>query len=213
MSFASLTKGSVISSLIFPLFLFIAGGVSLQAQLSTGTISGTVKDQSEAVLPGATVTVTNVETGITRIVESEGNGQYRVPNLIPGSYEVQAESAGFQTGVRSGITLSVGRQAVVDITLRVGDVAERVTVTGEAPLIETTTATVSGVVEQQQMRDIPLNSRSFLELVPLQTGATFTETAGNSAVQGFGKRLSIVGARYNQNSFLLDGADINDMSQ
>ncbi|MCZ6753522.1 MAG: TonB-dependent receptor, partial [Acidobacteria bacterium] len=183
------------------------------AQLSTGTISGTVKDQSAAVLPGATVTVTNVETGITRVVESGGTGQYRVPNLIPGSYEVQAESAGFQTGIRSGITLSVGRQAVVDITLRVGDVAERVTVTGEAPLIETTTATVSGVVEQQQMRDIPLNARSFLELVPLQTGATFTETGGNSAVQGFGKRISIVGARYNQNSFLLDGADINDMSQ
>lgn len=197
MSFASLTKGSVISSLIFPLFLFIAGGVSLQAQLTTGTISGTVKDQSAAVLPGATVTVTNVETGITRVVESGGTGQYRVPNLIPGSYEVQAESAGFQTGIRSGITLSVGRQAVVDITLRVGDVAERVTVTGEAPLIETTTATVSGVVEQQQMRDIPLNARSFLELVPLQTGATFTETGGNSAVQGFGKRISIVGARYN----------------
>ena len=213
MTVAGSRKTAAFSAVICSLLLVFAWGVSLQAQLSTGTISGTVMDQSEAVLPGANVTVTNVETGITRVVESGGNGQYRVPNLIPGDYEVQAESAGFQTGVRSGITLSVGRQAVVDITLRVGDVAERVTVTGEAPLIETTTATVSGVVEQQQMRDIPLNARSFLELVPLQTGATFTETAGNSAVQGFGKRISVVGARYNQNSFLLDGADINDMSQ
>ena len=213
MTVAGSRKTAVFSAVICSLLLVFAWGVSLQAQLSTGAISGTVMDQSEAVLPGANVTVTNVETGIARVVESGGNGQYRVPNLIPGDYEVQAESAGFQTGVRSGITLSVGRQAVVDITLRVGDVAERVTVTGEAPLIETTTATVSGVVEQQQMRDIPLNARSFLELVPLQTGATFTETAGNSAVQGFGKRISVVGARYNQNSFLLDGADINDMSQ
>ena len=169
------------------LLLVFAWGVSLQAQLSTGTISGTVMDQSEAVLPGANITVTNVETGIARAVESGGNGQYRVSNLIPGDYEVQAESAGFQTGVRSGITLSVGRQAVVDITLRVGDVAERVTVTGEAPLIETTTATVSGVVEQQQMRDIPLNARSFLELVPLQTARPLPKRPGTAPSRDLAK--------------------------
>jgi hypothetical protein len=84
---------------------------------------------------------------------------------------------------------------------------------GEAPLIETTTATVSGVVDPQQMRDIPLNARSFIDLVPLQPGAVYTDAGADSAVQGFGRKLSVTGTRFNQNVFLLDGADINDMSQ
>ena len=192
-------------------FLFaISWAGYLHAQLTTGAISGTVKDQTEAVLPGAAVMVTNVETGSVRTSVSGSEGGYRISNLPPGSYEVQAELAGFQTGVRSGITLSIGREAVVDLTLRVGDVTERVTVTGEAPLIETTTATVGGVVDSQQMRAIPLNARSFLELVPLQTNAHFAESGAVSSAHGFGKKLSISGTRYVSNSFLLDGADVND---
>ncbi len=119
---------------------------------------------------------------------------------------------GFQTGVRSGITLTIGREAVVDFTLQVGNVAEQVTVTGEAPLIETTTASVSGIVDSQQMRDIPLNARSFLELVPLQTNAVFAEAGASSASKGFGRKLSISGTRYNANLFLLDGAVMNDFT-
>src|SRR6185503_13608476 len=94
-----------------------------------------------------------------------------------------------------------------------GNVTEQVTVTGEAPLIETTTASMSGLVDPQQMRDIPLNARSFLELVPLQAGAIFSENADQSATKGFGKKLTIVGTRYTSNSFLLDGADMNDAAQ
>ncbi|HWP84033.1 MAG TPA: carboxypeptidase-like regulatory domain-containing protein, partial [Terriglobia bacterium] len=116
---------------------------------NTGTILGTVKDQSGAVLPGATLTVRNVETGITRTGVSGSRGEYRFPALAVGTYEVQAEMTGFQTSVRQGITLTVGREAVVDFSLAVGNVAEQVTVTGEAPLIETTTATVGGVVDSQ----------------------------------------------------------------
>jgi hypothetical protein len=179
---------------------------------NTGTILGAVKDQTGAVLPGTSITVRNVETGISRTSVTGSRGEYRVPALNVGTYEVQAELSGFQTGVRQGITLTVGREAVVDFTLTVGNVAEQVTVTGEAPLIETTTATVGGVVDSQQMRDIPLNARSFLELVPLQAGAVLAETGGESAVFGFGKKLSVVGTRYTANSFLLDGADINDAS-
>ncbi|MGH9785886.1 MAG: carboxypeptidase regulatory-like domain-containing protein, partial [Terriglobia bacterium] len=139
-------------------------------------------------------------------------GEYRVPNLAVGTYEVQVELAGFQTSIRQGITLTLGREAVVDFSLQVGNVAEQVTVTGEAPLIETTSATVGGVVDPQQIRQIPLNSRSFLELAPLQAGVTITETGERSATKGFGAKLSVSGTRAASHSFLLDGARINDGS-
>ena len=143
---------------------------------------------------------------------TDERGAYRVPALNVGTYEVQVEMSGFQRAVRQGITLTVGREAVVDMTMNVGDVSEAVTVTGEAPLIETTTASVGGVVDSQQIRDIPLNARSFIELVPLQAGAVLNETGGTGSIFGFGKKLSIAGTRYTSNSFLLDGADINDAS-
>ena len=203
------------SALAMALGLFVAlvaGESYLAAQLTSGTITGTVKDQSGAVLPGATITATNTETGIARNTTSGARGEYRLSALSVGSYDVQAEMAGFQIGVRRGITLNVGSAPVVDFSLQVGSVTEQVTVTGEASLVEATTATVSGVVDSQQMRDIPLNARSFLELVPLQTGAVFAE-AGDTAspTWGFGKKLAVVGTRFNANSFLLDGADINNV--
>ncbi len=191
-------------------FMVLLFGETAQGQLTTGAILGTVKDQTDAVLPGATVTVTNVETGIKRSAVSGNRGEYRIPALAVGTYQVQVSIAGFQTSVRNGIALSIGREAVVDFNLKLGNVAEQVTVTGEAPAIETTTATVSGLVDPKQMRDIPLNARSFLELVPLQAGAVFAESGESSATKGFGRKLSIVGTRYASNLFLLDGADIND---
>ncbi len=192
--------------------LLAAAAGSLAAQLTTGTILGTVKDPSAAVLPGVTVTVTNMETGIARTSLTGSRGEFQIPGLAVGSYEVQVTTAGFQTEIRKGITLNVGREAVVDFTLQVGAVAEQVTVTGEAPLIEITSATVGGVVDSKQMRDIPLNSRSFLELIPLQANATITEMGEQSASKGYGKKLSIAGTRYNTSLFLLDGASMNDVS-
>src|SRR5215831_19734012 len=172
------------------LFIVIAWQSSAQAQVNTGTISGTVKDRSGAVLPGASVTVTSIETGIARSAVTGERGEYRVPALAIGNYEVQAALPGFQTAVRKGITLSVGQEAVIDMSLNVGSVAERVTVEEQAPLLETTTATVSGLVDPGQMREIPLNARSFIELVPLQTGAVFDDAASGSATNGFGKKVS-----------------------
>src|SRR3989338_3357020 len=184
---------------VFALFVLSISEGSALAQ-NTGTILGTVKDQTGAVLPGASISIRNVETGSSRTTVSGSRGEYRVPALNVGTYEVQAELSGFQTGIRQGITLTVG------------NVTEQVTVTGEAPLIETTSATVGGVVDSQQMRDIPLNARSFIELVPLQSGAVLSETGGQSGVFGFRKKLAVVGTRYTSNSFLLDGSDINDSS-
>ena len=101
---------------------------------SAGTISGTVKDESSAVLPGVEVVMRNVETGFTRTTVSDAAGRYSAPQLPLGQYEVRAGFTGFKTEVRSGITLTVGREAVVDLVMKVGSVAETVEVTAEAPL-------------------------------------------------------------------------------
>src|SRR5262245_28067288 len=113
------------------------------AQLTTGNINGAVTDQSGAAIPGAKVTAKNTETGVARETVTGPTGRYELPSLPGGIYEVSATSEGFQTSVRSGITLSIGQNAVVDHKLQVGAVTQEVTVTGEAPLVETTSATVT----------------------------------------------------------------------
>ena len=107
--------------------------VALVQGQTTASVFGTVSDATGAVLPGATVTVTNVDTGVTRTVLTDDEGRYQAVNLALGSYEVSGELVGFQVAVRSGITLTMGREAEVDLTLSVGEITERVTVTGEAP--------------------------------------------------------------------------------
>jgi len=186
---------------------------SLKAQGTAGAISGTAKDETGAIVPGVMVTVTHVGTGTVRTAITGDTGEYRIPALAIGTYNLEAELPGFKKVSRSGITLQVGQEAVVSFTLQVGDSNQEVLVTEGVPLIETTTATVSGVVDQRQLRDIPLNARSFLELVPLQTGAVFQEAGtadGRLVTKGFAKKLSVVGTRAASNSFLLDGADVND---
>src|SRR5262245_12796636 len=120
---------------LLPLFLLLSE--MCFAQVITGTISGRISDSTGAVIPGATLILRNVETGITRSQITDAGGRYRIPELGLGNYEVTAQATGFQTVVRGGITLTVGREAVVDFTLAVGATAESVTVTGEAPLVNT----------------------------------------------------------------------------
>src|SRR5712692_3654904 len=105
------------------------------AQVTTGAISGTVHDATGAVIPGASITIRNLDTGITRNLLSDEAGRYRAPELPLGNYEVRAELSGFQTAVRRGIELTIGREAIVDMSLQVGSVAEADEVTGEAPLV------------------------------------------------------------------------------
>ncbi|MBI4442117.1 MAG: TonB-dependent receptor [Acidobacteria bacterium] len=188
-------------------------GVLAFAQ-SAGTIAGTVSDSTGAVIPGASVTARNVETGLTRMLTTNERGRYTAPQIPVGTYEVTATAAGFQTSVRRGITLTVGAEAVVNFSMSLGAVAETIEVTGEAPMVETTNATVSGLVDSRQMREIPLNARSFIELVPLTAGAAFVDNGdtGGNATNGFGRKLTISGGRMTMNTFLLDGADMTDSS-
>ncbi|MBI4483625.1 MAG: TonB-dependent receptor [Acidobacteria bacterium] len=198
--------------LIFIEFILVLCSVSsmLFAQRTTGTISGVVKDESGAVVPGAGVVVKNTETGAVRSTVSNDEGAYAAPNLAPGSYEVSAEVPGFKTSIRRGIKLSVGGSAVVDITLNLGEITEEVVITSEAPLVETTTSGLSGLVESQQIRDLPLNGRDFIQLSTLHEGVVSVRTGDSNQSRGFGTKLSIGGARPSQNRFLLDGSDIND---
>ena len=187
-------------------------GVAAYSQVTTATISGTVNDSTGAVIPGATVALRHVDTGSSRTVSTGTEGRYRASQLSVGSYEVTAESAGFQTIVRTGITLTVGREFVVDFALQVGAVAERITVTGEAPLVETTSATVVRVlVTERAMRELPLNGRDFSTAHDSSKRVWSILQDANSGENpgiGLGRRINVSGARSTANSFLLDGTDI-----
>ena len=197
-------------SVIALIGVMILGTSTLEAQLTTATLSGTVTDTTGGVLPGASVSILHVETGSVRSSVSDDEGRYRVPSLQPGSYEDSAELVGFQTAVRSGITLAVGGRVVIDLSLNVGEISERVVVQGEAPLVQTTDAAMAGLVDDKKIRDLPLNGRSFEQLALLQTGVSvFRLTQSNSTV-GTGTKFSVAGSRPAHNNFMLDGISIND---
>ncbi len=181
----------------------------LLAQVTTGTISGTVADSTGAVIPGAAITLQNAETGISRTLTTDARGHYTAQELGLGRYEVTADAAGFQSMARSGIEMTVGRQAVVDFTMQIGAVGEKITVIGEAPLLETTNATVADLVTETQMRELPLNGRSFTDLAAIQPGVVTDMDIPQSTLKG-GGRIVMNGARPQQSLYLLDGVEIVD---
>ena len=143
--------------------------------MTTATIAGVVQDASGAVIPGVSVTTRNVDTGITRTVTTDEGGRYTLPDLTVGNYEVEAQLPGFQTEVRSGITLSVGRSAVINFALKVGQLSDKVTITEEAPLVESTTAAMTASAIEVAGKNVWLGGnigRSLLpELPRIRTGA------------------------------------------
>ncbi|MBI3940710.1 MAG: TonB-dependent receptor [Acidobacteria bacterium] len=183
-------------------FFFAAGNLLIRAQLTTAAVSGNARDASGAVVPGATVTVKNTDTGMLRTLITDDEGRYLATQLPLGHYEVAIELVGFQREVRSGIQLSVGREAIVDFALKVGEVTETVTISSEAALVETTTSSLSGLVDDRQIRALPLNGRSLESLAALEPGVTL---ARGQAGQN---QFNIGGARANQSKYLLDGSDI-----
>src|SRR6058998_1298203 len=183
----------------------IALGTSLDfAQTSTATILGTVKDTTGALVPGVTITVKHTESGLTRTVVSSERGGYNVPLLPVGAYEITTSMPGFKQEVRSGINLVVGQEAVVDLTLEVGANAEQVTVTGEAPLVNTTTSSTSGVITEQAIKDLPLNGRSFDQLLTMNVGVSNSST--NTLNNGW-TAFSVAGKRPETNRFVINGID------
>ena len=181
------------------------------AQANSSALSGVVRDPSSAVITGAEIVVSNMDTGLTRTASSNASGVYRVGELNPGSYQITATMPGFSRETRKDITLLVGQELSVNFALQVGAVEQEIVITGEAPVVETTISSVATNVTQEQLRELPLNGRAFTDLVTLNPGAVTPHVAqGRGANYGFATQLSVAGARTDSNSFRLDGTDMMD---
>src|SRR3989441_3190332 len=185
--------------------LIALGTCLVFAQTSTATILGVVKDTSGALVPGVSITVKHTESGLTRSVVSGERGAYTVPLLPVGAYEITTAMPGFKQAVRSGINLVVGQEAVVDLTLEVGANTEQVTVTEEAPLVNTTTSSTSGVITEQQVKELPLNGRSFDQLIALNAGVS--NATSNTLNGNTWNMFSVAGKRPETNRFIINGID------
>ncbi len=184
----------------------------LNAQTATGQITGTVRDSTGGVLQGVRVTVTNQGTRVTRDTLTSGSGDYSFTLLPVGSYTVSAEQKGFSKAEQSGIGLNVDQVQRVDLTLAVGATTETITVEAPQVAVETETSSVGQVVNERQVTQLPLNGRSFLDLLFLGAGAVETSGEQGSMRAGEGNAISINGSRPTSNNYLLDGMVNTDTS-
>jgi hypothetical protein len=184
----------------------LLGAMPVLAQLPTATLLGTVTDPQGAVVAGATVTARNTDTGFSRSVTTGAEGTYRLNALSVGNYEVEVTREGFKTETRTGLTLLVAEETVVNMRLQVGSAAQRIVVTEEVPLVETTNASLGSVLSQQQVSDLPLNGRNYLDLTLLQTGVLNVASEQGTPGGIGGAEFVSNGATPRSNNFMLDGA-------
>ena len=190
---------------------------SAAAQVSEAKLSGVVTDTSDSIVPDASVSITNLSTNATRELASNQSGAYNAPGLPAGNYRLVISAPGFKTEVRTGITLTTGQEQVVNIVLNLGTVSDQVVVTDVQPQVELSQATLSDVVDSTSVKELPLNGRSWTDLAALSIGVNVIRTqpptsASDRPKRGLGAELSIAGGRPQQNSYLLDGININDYS-
>lgn len=198
--------------MVCAIFLLLIGANMGLAVAQTGaSIQGVAQDVTSAVLPGVDITVRNLNTGIERTTITDDEGRYRLANLTLGEYELLASLPGFQTSVRSGITLTLGQSAVVDFSLQIGEITSRVTVTGEAALVESTSTVISGFVSTGQLEALPLNGRSFTELAEFTPGVMQSRGSRSGTISGFGRKITVSGFRPYETSYTLDGQTITDV--
>src|SRR5215510_5066507 len=190
--------------------------MSLNAQISGGSLSGIVTDTSQAAIPDAQVTLINMNTRVARTVATDAAGFYTAPDLLPGSYEMTAAAPGFTTQVRTGIAVNVGTSLVFNVVMQAGDPARVVRLTVSGTPSDQASSAVGGNVSASTVVNSPLNGRDWTQLATLQAGVTGVQTGsaqgGGNSERGFGAALSISGARPDQNSYRLDGVSINDYS-
>ncbi|MBI3279663.1 MAG: carboxypeptidase regulatory-like domain-containing protein, partial [Acidobacteria bacterium] len=179
---------------------------------TTSTIAGTVRDQTGGVVAGATVTVRQAQTGLVRTEISDQEGRFVVPALPVGSYELRAEAKAFRPILRKGVQLTVGRIAVVDFHLEVGQVDQEITVTAEASPVNTGSAELSYLVPEQAIRELPLNGRNYIELAFLQPGVVSYPHRDTGSVVAHGVSMSVNGQDPRANLYLLDGTPMNDFT-
>jgi len=188
---------------LFILFMLLS--VSASAQSFTATISGTAKDPSGAVLPGVQITAVNSNTNLSRTVVTNERGDYVIPLLPVGTYQVTAELPGFKSEIRQGIVLQVDQRISVDFSLQLGEVSEKLLVTEAAPLVQSETSSLGDVIENRRVVELPLNGREFQNLTLLVPGA-FNPAQGTNL--GYRGGITVAGAREEGTAFSLDGVDM-----
>ena len=190
-------------------FLIFGLWTTAFGQGTTGNILGTVFDETRAVLPGVTVTATHQGTGQQRTTVTDDEGRYVIAQMTIGNYQLRAELPGFQAATQV-VRLTLEGAGVSNFTLSVGEVTTEVLVTSEAPLVNTTSSSVKTLIDDQQIRDLPLNGRSFTDLALLQSSVLKDFFATGTQIGLEGARISIAGARSRQSLYQLDGADIRN---
>jgi hypothetical protein len=173
---------------------------SSQSQITTGTIQGSVSDETGGVIPGASVTLTHVATGVTRTVLADEHGRYTAPLLEVGDYEIAVEASGFGKVIQKGYTLALGQTLVVNIPVKIAGLEQVVTVSDESPLVETSKAETSTLVDRRAVANLPLNGRRFLDLAFLTPGVSQERERG---------QVSLAGQRGINSNVNVDGADFN----
>jgi hypothetical protein len=194
---------------------FVLFFVALRAFAQVGAaISGRVEDPTGAGVGAAKLTVTSAETGASRSASTDSLGNFSVLSLTPGPYSIAVEKAGFKSASRTGIHLQVAQTAVVNFKLEIGELVQQVTVAEDAPVVNTTPSSVSGVVGEREVKDLPLNGRSFDTLIALNPG-TINYSAMKSANTSTsdGNTFSVAGRRTSENVFLMNGVEYTGSSQ
>src|SRR5258706_7526567 len=191
-------------TLVLASLLFCAGPT--RGQVSGATLSGLITDENGGPVPGANVSIKNLGTGAARDVATNADGFYSAPNLIPGAYEVRVTAKGFQTLVEKEITLNVGAQQALNVSLKVGQLTQTVEVTAALPDVQTTSSTISDTVDSRTVRQLPLNGRDWTSLATLEPGVVSipnqatTSFNANKRNRGFGNQLSNGGHPAHANS-------------
>ncbi len=186
------------------------------AQVSGGTISGTVSDPDSAVIAAAEVSIESTATHEIRRITSGSTGFYSAPNLPPGTYELKASAPGFSNLVRKDLEVQVGAELVINVQLRVGAATDQIEVTESAPEVDTASSTLGAVNTGQTVRELPLNGRDWTTLAALQPGVSIVRTENSAGLtasrgnRGLGTMMAIGGARPQQNNYRLDGVSVND---
>ena len=186
---------------LLTIFILLFGAYPAHAQSTPSTITGLVTDTSGAVIPGAKVQVTNEDSGVKIISVANSAGLYRTSSLIPGSYRVDAEAAGFQRLVRSKLTVQIGQTLQVDLGLQLGNVQETVTVSSSTPVLETQSSSVTQLVEKEMVQGMPMANRTSTALLALIPGAAVQNVTGDIPI------FSVSGGRTRNQQFTLDGGN------
>jgi outer membrane receptor protein involved in Fe transport len=204
--------------MVLTVVLGIGDGGPADAQVAGATVSGAVTNDAGAALVNAKVSIKNLVTGIVRTAKTDKDGQYTAPNLLPGTYEISASAPGYATSVQHDVALAVGATLSMNLSLKAGEVEEKVVINMATPSVDLGSSTISGNIDASTVRDLPLNGRDWTQLATLQADVDTVSVQQPNGVnaprgnRGYGNQMTISGTRPQQNNYRLDGVSFNDYS-